>query len=315
MPPGSWNRRARVGSGAPPALRARKAFAAALPIVWTQEEHPDMTVPTPRRETLDPSTASSAPAPGQCAPSAREWAARLPFELVLGPYHVAVELRPRRSMADGRRRVCLNLEAHRIELRQGLTGWALAEAFLESIVRLAHFSKGCQQGCIEEAYTHSLATGLMEFAQRNPRAWLWFNLLLSQLLPGRCRHDRAVRGVLASEPPLPRRVLIAGEPVRVRVISRAACGAAFGWYDGARREVLLCAGLAGCHLPIVALHEFTHALHHAHGLDDGAPHRHFTQAQVSGWLRFVRDNPGAWRWLAWSMSFPARARTGPATPA
>jgi hypothetical protein len=231
---------------------------------------------------------------------------------VLGPYQVGVELRPRHGMADRRRRVCLNLEAHRIELRQGLTGWALAEAFLESVVRLAHFSKGCQQGCVEEAYTHSLATGMMEFAQRNPRAWLWFNLLLSQLQPGRYRHDRAVRGALASEPPLPRRVLIGGEPVHVRVISRAACGAAFGWYDGARREVLLCAGLAGCHLPIVALHEFTHALHHAHGLDDGAPHRRFTQAQVRGWLRFVRDNPGAWRWLAWSMSFPARARTGPA---
>jgi hypothetical protein len=286
-------------------LLARNRRHRALPIVRAQEDDPDMPEPTVR---TDAATRSSPPRPLR-----REWAARLPFDAVLGPYRVAFELRPRHAMEDGRRRVCLNLEAHRVELRQDLTGWSLAEAFLESVVRLSHFSKGCQEGCIEEAYTHSLATGLMEFAQRNPRAWLWFNLLLSQVLPGRRRHDRAVRGALAAEPVLPRRVLVAGEPVRVRVISRAASGHAFGWYDGTRREVQLCAGLAGCHLPIVALHEFTHALHHAHGLDDASSYRRFTQVQVAGWLQFARDNPSAWHWLAWSMSFPGRARTGPVT--
>ena len=35
----------------------------------------------------------------------REWAARLPFDVVLGPYRVAFELRPPRRMEDGRRRV------------------------------------------------------------------------------------------------------------------------------------------------------------------------------------------------------------------
>jgi hypothetical protein len=285
-------------------LRARNRLERALPIVLTQEDHTHMPEMTARARAATHSTAQ--------APS-RQWAARLPFDVVLGPYRVAFELRPRHAMEDGRRRVCLNLEAHRVELRQDLSGWALAEAFLESVVRLAHFSKGCQDGCIEEAYTHSLATGLMEFAQRNPRAWLWFNLLLSQVLPGRRRHDRAVRGALSSDPALPRRVLVAGRPVRMRVISRAASGHAFGWYDGTRREVQLCTGLAGCHLPIVALHELTHALHHAHGVDDGASHRRFTQVQVAGWMRFARDNPSAWHWLAWSMSFPARARTGPVT--
>jgi len=280
------------------------AWKEPLPIVRAQEEHTEMPETTARTRL--------ATTPGS-HPLHREWGARLPFDVVLGPYRVAFELRPRHLMEDGRRRVCLNLEAHRVELRQDLTGWALAEAFLESVVRLVHFSKGCQDGCIEEAYTHSLATGLMEFAQRNPRAWLWFNLLLSQVLPGQRRHDRAVRGALSSEPALPRRVLVAGRPVRMRVISRAASGHAFGWYDGTRREVQLCTGLAGCHLPIVALHELTHALHHAHGVDDGASHRRFTQVQVAGWLRFARDNPSAWHWLAWSMSFPARARTGPVT--
>jgi hypothetical protein len=254
----------------------------------------------PRRRSLPEQPDASAP----CS-------ARLPFDVRLGPYRVAVELRAPAAMQDGRRRTCVNLEGHRLELRHDLHGLDLAHAFLEGVVRLSHFSKGCQQGCVEEAYTHSLATGLMEFAQRNPRAWLWFNLLLSQNLPGRQRHDRVVRGALAREPALPRRVLVCGQPVQVRVITRAASGSAFGWYDFARREVQLCTGLSGCHLPIVALHEFTHAIHHAHGLEDHQPHLRFTRAQVDGWFGFVRDNPLAWRWLAWAMSFPARARTGP----
>jgi hypothetical protein len=126
-------------------------------------------------------------------PAGREWAARLPFSIALGPYRLAIELREAAHMLDRRRLACVNLEAHRIELRHDLTGIRLLDAFLDCLIRLAHVSRGCQQGCVEEAYTHSLATGLVEFAQRNPRAWLWFNLLLTEHLPGDLRYDRVVR--------------------------------------------------------------------------------------------------------------------------
>lgn len=233
--------------------------------------------------------------------------ARLPFQVDLGPYRLDVHGLPSAAMFDRRRRVSINLEAHRIELREDLGGWALAGAFFEALVRLSHFSKGCQQGCVEEAYTHSLATGLVEFAQRNPVAWLWFNLLLSAHLPGRPRHDRVAGGAVEDAPPMPRRVLVAGQPVVVRQISRGASGRAFGWYDYGRHEVQLCAGLSGCHLPIVAAHELTHAVHHIYGLRTRDRHPRFVRAQVAGWLGIIRDNPGAWRWWVWAVGPPADA--------
>jgi hypothetical protein len=189
---------------------------------------------------------------------------------------------------------------------------ALAKAFFGCVIRLAHYSKGCQQGCVEEAYTHSFATGLVEFAQRNPRAWLWFNLLLSQHLPGRPRFDHSVRGVLASPPRLPQSIDVAGRTVALRCISRNETGNAFGWYDPQRREVQLYVGLRGPNLPVVALHEITHAVHHAYALKLRDSHRNFNHAQQEGWLGIVRDNPAAWHWLAWAISFPHGASLTPA---
>ncbi|MCG3189813.1 MAG: hypothetical protein LKCHEGNO_02313 [Burkholderiaceae bacterium] len=250
--------------------------------------------------------ARPAPAAAIALPLAaqRDWAARLPFPIELGPYRLDIELRPSATMLDRRRLSCVNLEAHRIELRQDLGGLRLVDALLDSLIRLCHASRGCQQGCVEEAYTHSFATGLVEFAQRNPRAWLWFNLLLSEHLPGDLRYDRVVRRCLRRAPSTPKRILVRGHPVTVRLLSRSETGNAFGWYDQGRHEVQLYQGLDGRNLPVVAVHEITHAVHHVYGLDDGDQHRNFVRAQRQGWLGIMRNNPSAWRWLAWTMSAP-----------
>ena len=237
----------------------------------------------------------------------RDWAARLPFAVELGPYRLDIELRPSATMLDRRRLSCVNLEAHRIELRQDLTGLRLLDALLDCLIRLCHVSRGCQQGCVEEAYTHSFATGLVEFAQRNPRAWLWFNLLLSEHLPGNLRYDRVVRR-LTREPSIPKRILVGGHPVTVRRISKSETGNAFGWYDQGRREVQLYSGLHGRNLPVVAVHEITHAVHDVYGLKERDKHKHFVHAQREGWLGIMQHNPSAWRWLAWTMSEPLPAQ-------
>lgn len=235
------------------------------------------------------------------------YAARLPFNIVLGPYELKVEFHPRAAMVDRRRLACINVAEGRVELCHDLAGLRLARAFLDCIIRLVHFSKGCQEGCVEEAYTQSFATGLVEFARRNPRAWRWFNLLLAQHLPGRVGYDRVVRGALARAPAMPRHVTVGGHPVRLRGISRTESGNAFGWYLFAEREAQLYRGLAGPNVAIVALHEITHAVHHAHGLKDGHRHRHFRRAQLQGWFGVMQHSPAAWRWLAWLISFPEQA--------
>ena len=251
--------------------------------------------------------------------TSRACVARLPFDITLGPYELAVEFHPRAAMYDRRRLACVNLVAGRIELRHDLAGLELARAFFDCIIRLVHFSKGCQEGCVEEAYTHSFATGMVEFARRNVRAWRWFNLLLTQHLPARAGYDRVVRGACARPPAMPRHVLVGRHEVRLRGISRTESGSAFGWYVFAKREAQLYRGLSGSNLAIVALHEITHAVHHVHGLDNGHSHRDFRRAQLQGWFGVMQRSPAAWRWLAWLMSFPEQANLdapgAPAVPA
>lgn len=240
-------------------------------------------------------------------PLRRAGAERLPFKVELGPYRLAVEMLEPSQMLDRRRLSCVNIEEHRIELRCDLTGLRLVQAFLNSLIRLSHFSKGCQQGCVEEAYTHSFATGMVEFAQRNPRAWIWFNLRLNEQVPFDAQYDRFVCGAVSAPPPLPARVLVAGRQVPVRTLTRAQTGNAFGWYDFHRREVQLYDGLNGANVAIVALHEITHALHHAHGLRQRDLERNYLRAQLRGWLEIMVRDASMWRWLAWAMSFPHKA--------
>lgn len=234
-------------------------------------------------------------------------ASPVPMYVTLGPYHLRVEFLERSRMYDKRRLACVNVEDGRLELRSDLEGLRLAEAFFECIIRLSHFSKGCQEGCVEEAYTHSFATGMVEFAQRNRQAWAWFNLLLTRHLAPDPQYDRVVQGMLSRPPQMPKRILVAGQPVSIRSISKAQSAGAFGWYYFANQEAQLYSGLTGSNLAIVALHEITHAVHHMYALKPRDRHQNFRRAQLKGWLGIIKHNPSAWRWLAWVMSFPAQA--------
>ncbi|HUG22626.1 hypothetical protein [Piscinibacter sp.] len=246
--------------------------------------------------------------------SMRACASAPPLQVVLGPYRLQVQFLEKSQMHDRRRLACVNVEDGRIELRRDLQGMRLAEAFFESIIRLSHFSKGCQQGCVEEAYTHSFATGLVEFAHRNPAAWMWFNLLLSEHLSSGARYDRVVDGTFAPPPKMPKRILVGGHPVTIRSITKTESGNAFGWYHFSRQEAMLYRGLTGSNLAVVALHELTHAVHHMYDIKQRDKHGNFRHAQLKGWLRIMKDNPSAWRWLAWVISFPAEASLEPRRP-
>jgi hypothetical protein len=235
-----------------------------------------------------------------------------PTHITLGPYRLRVEFLDRSLMLDRRKLACINLDEDRLELRDDLEGAQLVEAFFESIIRLSHFSKGCQQGCVEEAYTHSFATGMVEFAQRNPTAWVWFNRLLTLHHRGDVRYDKVVEGFVSRPPSVPKRIVVAGRTVAIRSIGKAECGNAFGWYVRNAREAQLYEGLKGNNLAIVALHELTHAVHHVYQLKERDQHGAFRRAQLKGWMSIITHNPTAWRWLAWVMTFPAGASLAPA---
>ena len=81
-----------------------------------------------------------------------------------------------------------------------------------------------------------------------------------------------------------------------------------------RERAQLYSGLTGSNLAVVALHEITHAVHHMYDLKKRDLHRNFRHAQLKGWLGIIKQNPSAWRWLVWVISFPAKASLAPVAP-
>ncbi len=236
------------------------------------------------------------------APRARSHdgvAAVLPFHLHIGPYRLAVHIVDRSAMTRRRELVELDVNSGVVKMHQSLTGARFAQHFFKTLVRLIHYSKGCQDGCVEEAYTHSLATGLVEFAHRNPHAWVWFNLLLDHTGPAGTDFARVAHGVSRRRLTLPRRMQVGDEVLHITPLSTEVANRrrVYGFYDPRTRTAELFEGLQGSNLAVVAIHEFTHCIHHRHALDSTAPRRRFVAVQSEGWMRFVRDNPSAWRWL------------------
>lgn len=226
-------------------------------------------------------------------------AAVLPFQLHIGPYRLTVEIVDRGAMTRQRELVELDVNAGIVKIHKSLTGARFAEHFFKTLVRLIHYSKGCQDGCVEEAYTHSLAAGLVEFAHRNPHAWVWFNLLLDHTGAGDTDYARVAQGVSRRRTTLPRRMLVGDEVLKIVPLSTEIANRrrVYGFYDPRTRTAELFEGLRGSNLAVVAIHEFTHCIHFEHGVEHGASRRRFVQVQATGWMRFIRANPGAWRWL------------------
>ncbi len=107
---------------------------------------------------------------------------------------MAVIHAPRDSMRMQRRLMEYELSHGIVWLHESLNGERLAHQFLKAIIRLIHKSAGCQTGCIEEAFTQSLAAGLVSFAQQNPEVWVWFNRLLGEAVkPGASFRARGLR--------------------------------------------------------------------------------------------------------------------------
>lgn len=221
--------------------------------------------------------------------------------LILGPYTVHMTMLPRESMTDRRCLADLSIEKGLLSLRMDLTGRRLARAFLQTLIRFIHYSRGCQKGCVEEAYTHSLATGMVEFAQRNPAAWAWFNDLLATITPaGRKSSQIANAGKgEAPVPPPPRRFLVGTETVTLHSIKTHEARGAFGYYSIDENRAELWDELCGANLAVVAIHEITHAIHDKAGVKDGSSHIAFRAAQTDGWLDFMLKNPGAWQWIVY----------------
>lgn len=227
--------------------------------------------------------------------------AAFPLSVAVGPFRLAVLHAPRDAMRAQRRLMEYELSQGIVWLHESLTGERLAQQFLKAIICLIHKSAGCQTGCIEEAFTQSLAAGLVSFAQQNPEVWIWFNRLLREALKPGARFEQAASGAKHRSYCVPKAVLVDGLVVRFQPLRHHAAvrHQVDGYFSATKsdRTVELYECLHGPQRAVVFVHEVTHAIHSAARLRMRDTRDRFVSAQVTGWLQFVKHNPSAWMWL------------------
>jgi hypothetical protein len=221
----------------------------------------------------------------------------------LGPYTIEVHEVAAEEMPVRRRHACLDLTHSRILLRVGLTPTQWRRAFIHALVRLVHYSQAALlHESTEEHLTHSLASGLSQFARRNPRlAWT----LLRAVNPNVRRSHR-----------MPQRLVVgsAGWTVRTLTLKTATRLRLFGQADLERRRVEIDPALSGTQLGVIFLHEVIHALHHEAGVTDHTPLRTCHSSEADALLQFFGGNPlaaGWWYGLLQPVAVP-QARMSPA---
>ena len=154
-----------------------------------------------------------------------------------------------------------------LSLDESLIGERLAFQFFSALVRLIHAAAGCQTGCIEEAFTQSLAAGLVSFAQQNPETWLWFNRLLATSVKPGARFEQVASGSSQRSFCVPKTVLVDHTVVRLKPLRHhtAVRHSVDGYFSSTKDEhvVELYEHLQGPQRAVVFVHEVTHAIHSA----------------------------------------------------
>lgn len=203
----------------------------------------------------------------------------------LGPYSLTVvEVMPE-DMPVRRRHACLDLTHGRILLRSGLTPTQWRRAFMHALVRLVHYSQAVLlHDSTEEHLTHSLASGLSQFARRNPRlAWALL---------------RAVNPHVRRNAAMPQRLVVGqfGWTVRKLPLKMASRLRLFGQADLERRRVEIDPALSGTQLAVIFLHEVVHGLHHENGVTDHTSLKTCHTREADALLQFFGSNPQAAGW-------------------
>jgi hypothetical protein len=229
----------------------------------------------------------------------KELSLAFPMRITIGPYRLMVMHAPRSAMVVRRRLYQYDLSQGLVWLHESLEGKQLARYFLKVVTSIIHKAAGCQDGCIEEAFTQSIAAGLVSFAQNNPQVWTWLNGLLGNHNKRGADFARVAMGAPHPQFVVPSTVRIGHHVFRiVRLRHETAVRKSVdGYFAAATRLIEVYEGLQGPHRAIVVMHELTHAIHYFAGLKNRDTRARFVEAQVEGWMRFAEQNPNAWMWL------------------
>lgn len=236
----------------------------------------------------------------------------------VGPYEM--RLKPATSaMFEDKRRVLENYWTEGYVLLHARLPHRKALArTLEHMIKAIHYRSGIGERCDEETYTHSLATGLVEIADRNPLFWREFNRLWEREYAFGAHWAEAcdARNPARRAHRMPANIVYRGRHCHLKRVPEFEClrHGAYGFFCESDSEqepdcIELSDGLWGVNLSIVSLHEVIHFLHSAEGIEDGARFGATCRTQAAMLARFWRTNPAFWRWWLFTLAREQRART------
>lgn len=223
-----------------------------------------------------------------------------PWPVQIGPYAFAAHVAPQAQFKHPRWRSEVDYNHQIIRIRSGLSPELTARYFWLRVVRSMHYSAGLDDGCPEESFTHGYASGLMAFVRANPEVWVWFNRQIETRMKPGSRYAQYAAGRPDVDRIMPPRSVLIGkssyqlESMPLALSTRLGC---WGDCNLSTRVMRLSDELYGAHLGVIFWHEVTHAIHREDGLDDGHTRARFASSQADQTLRFMLNNPQAWRWF------------------
>lgn len=221
-----------------------------------------------------------------------------PFKV--GPYAIQVQPRARVSFPDKRYNREIDWNAGVAYLREGLSPDVALRALMRCVVSAIHYRSGLNDTCDEEAFTHSLASGLVELADTSPRFWFELHQVLDQRFGRPDFWAEAAGGAptLSSAVQCPSALKLGHHRCPIQWVPAHLWSdrLAYGLYTPVEKVIELPHSLQGGNRPLVILHESLHFLHEVLGLTDSHDEQTFKRRQADGLLRFWKQNPEFWRW-------------------
>jgi hypothetical protein len=211
----------------------------------------------------------------------------------IGPYTVEIHPGDRSLFKNPRLRTEGMIAEGPIHVDSTWEERELIRWYVRQMVRTIHYRSGLNAKCDEEAFTHSLATGMVEIAANSPVFWVEFNDLLCRHLET-TEHDWGAHAGGAKTSLRPQHVSMDKHVYRIVSVKSNAF---WGWCNFTDHRIELNETLVpGTQMCVVSLHECTHLFQHALGIADLKKDRQFEKKQADGFMKFIQQNPQFWAW-------------------
>jgi hypothetical protein len=205
---------------------------------------------------------------------------------------------PRDQFANKRKVLECDWGRGELRLAQHLDTERSLTLLLRALVTAVHYRAGLNDSCNEEAYTHSLACGLVEIAHNSPGFWQALHALLERHWALCAGWSSAVANPnAASHLSRPEQVVFEGRTCELRWKPRWAHTQFYGYLLCKQNVIELDGALRGPHAALIVLHEVLHFLHECLRIPArGLPYDKFVNKQAQLLPIFWRQNPRFWSW-------------------